>query len=83
MTRCLRAHRAVKVALLYQHSLLVPRDFDAVIFLVDDMCVAIVRKYDVTRKRPFTDLLDPEHKQVPRLTPETLRADVDSHPRAQ
>ena len=55
---------SVKVALLYQHSLLVPRDFDPVIFLVDDMCVAIVRKFDVTRNKPYTDLLDPDHKQV-------------------
>jgi len=55
---------AVKVALLYQHSLLQPRDFDQVIVLVDDMCIAIVRKFDVTRKPPHRDMLDPEHKNV-------------------
>jgi len=35
-----------------------------VIWVVDDMCVAIVRKYDVTRKKPHMDLLDPEHRQI-------------------
>jgi len=67
---------AVKVALLYQHSMLGPRDFDIVIPLVDEMCIAIVRKYDVTRKKPHMDLLDPEHRQVTEMM-EQLQAELE------
>ena len=53
---------AVKVALLHQHGRLAPQDFQPIVTLVDHLCISCVRKYDVTRKPPHSDVHDPDHE---------------------
>ncbi len=53
-----------QIALLSHHKRLASTDFDGCVRIVDDACVDMVRKYDVTREPPHRDLLDLEHKEL-------------------
>ena len=84
---------ACKVVLLYRHSILTPRDFDAAAGLVDTIAVDIVRKYDAVCRSPYADLFDEDHERMavhmralsaelklllsPHVTPKNVSALVD------